>query len=166
MAIKHPGNKAPYLFDDECRWCTGSNNEILTSNSFGSCAGLVLFSPKHHIGVVAHYAGGLGHKKFRRKVSVDTQEILRNVCPISPGIWKAWVFGGVSLTKNTEHRTATEGQTKALIDAIRHELLINKYIPINSLKNNPEFQKPEMTDGYVGHSAVFLDVGTGVVRWE
>jgi hypothetical protein len=115
--------------------------------------------------MVAHYSGSLGHSKFRQKVARDTQEILRDICPVLPGIWKGWVFGGISLIHNPQLKTTTEGQTKALIDAVRHELKINQYFPVNALRNNPAFQAPEMNDGYVGHFSVALDLGTGDVKW-
>jgi hypothetical protein len=165
MAIKHEGNSAPYKFDIECRWCTGAGAGTLGSKSFGSCVGLVLYSPIHRIGVVAHYAGSLGNPKYIEKAKKDTLEILRDVCPISPGIWKAWVFGGVSLNPKSEHSTSTVQQTKALINAIRQELKTNQYIPVNLLRKNPEYQEPEMQDAYVGHSEVSLDLATGKVTW-
>ncbi|MEA2562946.1 MAG: hypothetical protein QOH06_4450 [Acidobacteriota bacterium] len=167
MAVKHEGNKAPYLFDIECRWCCGKDYGVIYSRSFGSCVGLVLYSPKHKIGVVAHYSGSLGMKASRQKVANDTQEILRAVCPISPGVWKAWVFGGTSLfTKKEDHATATvETMTKPLIVAIRQELKYNKYFPINLPPNAPGYQEPEMTTEYVGHAGVDLDVATGKITW-
>ena len=95
MAVRFMGTNAPYRFlqPDECTWCFGNNGETLTSSGFGSCVGLVLHSDRHNMGVVAHYAGGLGKGGAkRRQARNDTQEILRAVCPVLPGIWKAWVF--------------------------------------------------------------------------
>lgn len=166
MAKRHLGNTAPYLFDNECRWCFGDNGETLRSTSFGSCVGMVLYSPRHNMGVVAHYSGSLGAKKFHDKVCTDTQEILRSVCPVLPGIWLGWVFGGVSLMKNSGHATTTvEKLTIPLIDLVRDQLRINPYIPINSVKKNRI--DPEMQDRkYVGHKGVALNVATGTVTWN
>jgi hypothetical protein len=168
MARKHPGNTAPYSLAGECTWCTGVGAGTLSSSSFGSCVGLALFSPQHRIGVVAHYPGGLGLPKKRTVVHTDTMEILRAVCPVRPGIWKAWVFGGISLSSKSKSdlSTTTVPMTKALIDAVRHELKMNPYIPVNVLRNNPQYQEPEMTNGYVGHSEVRLDLQAGTVAWS
>jgi hypothetical protein len=165
MASKQNGNTAPYSFSGECTWCTGVGQGSLSSSSFGSCVGLAMFSPQHGIGVVAHYPGSLGLPKHRAVVHTDTMEILRDVCPVQPGIWKAWVFGGASLAPNSDYNTSTVPMTKALIDAVRHELKMNPYIPVNVLKNSPQFQEPEMTGGYIGHKAVRLDLQTGKVTW-
>lgn len=166
MASRKSGNTAPYSLAGDCTWCTGVDTGALSSSSFGSCVGLALFSPQHRIGVVAHYPGSMGLPKNRTVVHTDTLEILRAVCPVQPGIWKAWVFGGVSLSPNSEHITSTVPMTKALIDAVRDELRMNPYIPVNVLKNHAEYQEPEMKDGYVGHGAVRLDLQTGKVTWS
>lgn len=165
MAYKAPDNKAPYRFKDECTWCTGSGSGQLYSLGFGSCVGMVLYGPKQKIGVVAHYSGSLGSAKFIHLVAPDTLEILRAVCPIGPGMWKAWVFGGKSLEKHSDIASTTIDDTKRLIDTVRSTLKTNKYIPINMLPNNPEYNEPEMTTKYVGHDAVYLDLATGKVSW-
>jgi hypothetical protein len=165
MSVKHMGNVAPYLHDTECRWCTGSANGVLSSTSFGSCVGLVLYGPRHQIGMVAHYSGSLGHPQHEDKVRADTQEILRGVCPVLPGIWDGWVFGGESLMENTEIRTNTQGQTRNLIDLVREEIAHNPYIPINIIASRRTV--PEMQDGqYIGHKGVSLDLATGQVTWD
>ena len=165
MAYKAPGTKAPYRFKDECTWVTGKDAGELSSTGYGSCVGLVLYGPRHRIGVVAHYSGSLGTKKFIHTVEPDTLEILRDVCPLLPGIWKAWVFGGKSLEKHSQIATKTIDSTKALIDEVRRVLKGNKYIPINMLPNHPEFKEPEMTTAYVGHDSVKLDLASGTVIW-
>lgn len=169
MAVRFMGTSAPYRFlqPDECTWCFAVNAGTLTSSGFGSCVGLVLHSDRHNMGVVAHYSGGLGKGRARRQQARnDTQEILRAVCPALPGIWKAWVFGGESLMKDTLLATTTVEQlTKPLIDLVREQLRINPYIPINSVRSNRT--DPEMRDGeYVGHKGVALNVATGAVTWD
>jgi len=163
MAIRYLGNLAVYEHN-KCTWCTGTTAGILRSTSFASCVGLVLYGPTQKIGVVAHYSGSLGHDNRKRRVHDDTQEILRAVCPISPGIWDAWVFGGISLQKNFTGSLMTVVQTKSLIDTIRKELKENKYIPINLLRSRRT--SPEMNDEtYVPHGEVSLNLADGKVTW-
>lgn len=161
VAVKHAGTVAPYLFDTECRWCTGRGAGTLSSSSFGSCVGLVLYGPRHKIGVVAHFSGSIG--KNLRKARADTLEILRDVCPVLPGVWNAWVFGGRSLSDIGLH-TGTRPMTKSLMDAIRETIRTNPYIPINVIAS--QLTAPEMRPGtYVGHGAVQLDLSDGSVSW-
>lgn len=165
MAVRFMGQDAVYI-DEECTWCFGVNTGTLGSTSFASCVGLVLHSPRHTMGVVAHYSGSLGADTCRQKVRNDTLEILRAVCPVLPGIWKAWVFGGVSLMSNAEIVSPTVAtRTIPLIDRVREQLRANPYIPINVLRR--ERTDPEMVDGnYIGHKGVLLDVATGAVTWD
>lgn len=167
MAVRFMGTSAPYRFRDECTWCYAVNAGTLTSTGFGSCVGLVLHSDRHDMGVVAHFSGSLGKGGAkRRQARNDTQEILRAVCPVLPGIWKAWVFGGKSLRMDSQlEATSVEQLTKPLIDLVREQLRINPYIPINSVRANRT--DPEMQDGvYVGHRGVALNVATGAVTWD
>jgi hypothetical protein len=170
LAFKSSTNTAPYRINDECTWCAGKMAGTLSSKGYGSCVGMVLFSPVHRLGVVAHFSGSLGNEKFGDQASKDTLEILREVCPVQPGIWKAWVFGGESLKKKTDHITSTLDQTKKLMDTVRTELKKNPYIPCNLLRNSEQFKDPEMclTPGepYIGHNAVTLDLETGKVKWD
>jgi hypothetical protein len=171
MALKYMGDMAPWL-DPECTWCTGTAPAVLTSTAFASCVGLVLYDRARRTGVVAHYAGGLGTDRFGAKVINDTQEILRSVCPVSPGIWDGWIFGGESLIKggNTAMNTMdltfhTKNTTEGLINLIRYEIKHNKYIPINLLPSR--LTDPEMQDNtYIGHRGVRLDLATGKVTWD
>lgn len=170
MAVRYMGDYAPYnakanLFGPQCTWVTGSATGVLRSDSFGSCVGLVLFGPNHGIGVVAHFAGSFGALPHRAAAEADTQEILRAVCPVQPGIWDGWVFGGKSLRESPDIATTTRPMTRALIDLIRRQLLINPYIPVNRLASRRT--QPEMRDGeYVGHAGVSLDLATGKVTWQ
>ena len=170
MAVKFENNKAPYRFLDECTWCTANSAGTLSSTGFGSCVGMALFSPVHRIGVVAHFAGALGNrKKYGNHAETDTLEILRDVCPVQPGIWKAWVFGGASISKDTDLIASTVEDTEGLIDTVRQTLKTNPYIPFNLLHNNKEWQEMEMSlaqgKPYSSHKSVKLILETGKVQW-
>ncbi|WDE00170.1 hypothetical protein [Thalassomonas actiniarum] len=169
MARQLHGTVAEYSHETECTWVTATNLGTLSSGSFGSCAGLVLWEPKHSTGMVAHFSGSMRPAQVRE----DTLEIMRTICPIGPGYFKAWVFGGVSLQPKSEHGAMTMAHTKKMIDAIKGALNDNPWFDVND--NYPKTDKFEMMmtqemqlhkKVYVGHSGVALDVQTGQVSWE
>jgi len=179
MANKHFGNVAPYNPTDGavCTWCTGQNAGILQSDSYNSCVGMVLYSPDHLIGVVSHFSGSMGTPQNRPRAATDVLEILRGVCPISPGFWNAWVFGGISLRDHVLSDAAKD-QTKPLMDTIRATLSTNPYMGINTLlmlrmkfpanyltKPNPFTQAEMRPNTYIGHKGVRLNLASGVVTF-
>lgn len=165
MAVRFMGTFAPYRFREECTWCTATAYGNISSTSFGSCVGMVLWSPDHRIGVVAHFSGSMGAAIYHAQVQADALEILRSVCPISPGMWLGWVFGGMSLAGDPDLRTSAGGQTSGLIDLVRATMRTNPYIPINLMPSRRT--APEMQDGtYIPHRGVSLDVATGQITWD
>ncbi|MEJ8851539.1 hypothetical protein [Variovorax rhizosphaerae] len=164
MLERHVGLDAPY-FEGTCTWVMADGAGVLTSSSFGSCVGLVLYGPRHQRGVVAHFAGELGLQ--RANVRRYTTEILRQACPVLPGPWTAWVFGGASLCVGTDAITMTaKSMTMPLINAVRQALRVNPYIPVNVLRRAAALRGPETQEGtYTSHTAVALDVATGIVTW-
>jgi hypothetical protein len=164
MLERMNGLDATYV-DGRCTWVMAEGNGVLTSNSFGSCVGLALWGPRHQRGVVAHFAGGLGINL--RNVKRYTVEILREACPVQPGIWHGWVFGGVSIHPGSCHITSTgETLTKPLMRAVREALQGNPYIPVNVARRAAERRAVEADDSqFIAHSAVALDVSTGTITW-
>lgn len=166
MAVRYMGTSAPYRFQPECTWCMATGQGTIGSTSFGSCVGMVLWSPDHHIGVVAHFSGSMGSPNYHARVQADVLEILCCVCPVSPGMWVGWVFGGVSLAGTFSELASTAfGQTRTLIDLVRATIRTNPYIPINLMRSRRI--APEMQDGtYIPHKGVRLDVANGQVAWD
>ena len=164
MLDKRDGLDATYV-DGRCTWVMADGNGILTSSSFGSCVGLALWGPRHQRGVVAHFAGGLGLNL--PQVRRYTLEILRQACPVLPGIWHGWVFGGVSIHPGSSLDTTTgDTLTKPLMTAVRDALRTNPYIPVNVARRVAERRGPEADDAlFVSHSAVALDVSNGAISW-
>ncbi|MEJ8857538.1 hypothetical protein WKW79_23405 [Variovorax robiniae] len=164
MLERRTGLDAPYV-EGTCTWVMADGVGVLTSSSFGSCVGLALYGPRHHRGVVAHFAGELG--RDTEKSGRYAMEILREACPVLRGPWTGWVFGGSSLNRGSDIITTTGDKlTKPLIDAVRKALHGNRYIPINVLRNAAEQRAPETQAGkYPYHSAVALDVATGKITY-
>jgi len=158
------GLDATYI-DGRCTWVMADGNGTLTSNSFGSCVGLALWGPRHQRGVVAHFAGGLAMNL--PSVRRYTLEILRQACPVQPGIWHGWVFGGVSIHPGSCHITSTGDKlTKPLMSTVREALRTNPYIPVNVARRAAERRGLETDDSlFVAHSAVALDVSNGAISW-
>ncbi|MBW6400562.1 hypothetical protein KPL78_22070 [Roseomonas sp. HJA6] len=152
MARFCEGSMAPYnvlSLTHECTWVMGSTAGTLGSTSFGSCVGLVLWCPATKEGVVAHYAGSLGHPTHQAQARDDTQEILLKAGTAGKA-WNAWVFGGMSLSSGTLLSASSVGQTKQLIDLVRAEL------------SGPNGFTHQL-DGYPGYGKVSLDLATGEV---
>ena len=177
MAVRHDGNVAPYIpsHGPECTWCTGRDQGTLQSDSYNSCVGMVLYGPNHKIGVVSHFSGSMGLNLGQ--AGSDVLEILRDVCPIAPGLWLAWVFGGISLREKPQPDSVA-GLTKPLMNTIRATLKTNPYIPINMqlairlanpkvfrFKDNPWKAQELQPDSYVGHKGVRLNLTTGQVTY-
>src|SRR5262245_60356645 len=110
VAEYNPGAVTP-----ECTWVTARTVGKIKSESYASCVGMVLYSLDHHIGVVAHFSGSLSTPQIR----LDVAEILRAVCPLGPGVWKGWVFGGASLKSGQAEDSTTIQRTKEIVDIIR-----------------------------------------------
>lgn len=132
-----------------CRWVKGKGAGTLESHSFGSCVGLVLWSPKHLIGVVAHYSGSMGHAH----ATTDTLEILKQVCPVSPGIWHARIFRGSEANPNVAWGV-TSSTSRLTMEGV-----------IDGVKQNPYFPCQRRIEGQ-GHEGVRLTLATGLVSWE
>ena len=143
---------------------------------------MVLYGPTQKIGVVSHFSGSMGKELDR--AGADVLEILREVCPISPGLWKGWVFGGISLKEKLDIRDTVATMTIPLIDRIRETLRRNPYIPVNlpllarqlaspkqqfMMKPNKIYTAKEMNllkpQDYEGHRGVKLNLATGAVAW-
>ncbi len=174
MATKYEGLEAPWV-PDICTWCTGKDVGTLFSDSFNSCAGMVLYGPTHRIGVVAHFSGSMG--TMLPQVRNDVLEILRDVCPIAPGFWNGWVFGGKSLLEKVKHDNV-EKMTKPLMDTIRATMKTNPYIPINlqlelrllyprkfGMRPNPFSAKELQPNSYEGHKGVRLNLANGAISY-
>jgi len=152
MARFCEGTMAPYdmwALKPECTWVMGKEAGTLGSTSFGSCVGLVLWCPATKEGVVAHYSGSLGNPKFEAQAQADTQDILLKAGTGGKD-WNAWVFGGISLSKDTDLIASSIGQTKHLIDLVRGEL-----------PTHGGFAH-QIAD-YPGYGQVSLDLATGAV---
>ena len=182
MARKVPGTVAPYEGKPECTWCTGKDVGILESDCFNSCVGMVLYDMKHKIGVVAHFSGSMGDNLLQAQN--DVIEILKDVTPISPGLWKGWVFGGISLVDKYDMRDTVKRYTIPLMDTVRNTLRTNRYVPVNlpllarqlatprqlfSMKPNTKYKAPEMNllkpENYESHYGVKLNLASGTVQW-
>jgi hypothetical protein len=170
MAGKSNDNTAPYdpLTSFTTSFCCNPvtvTTGTLSSTSYGSCVGLVLYNVASKIGAVAHFPGSLGVGAKRKKTALaDVVQIVREVCREPPhGEWKVCVFGGDSLAKNTNFPTTTVPTTKGLIDLIREQVktLLNGHLVETGTAPEAVFQT-----SHVGHFGVRLNLSGGTIDWE
>jgi hypothetical protein len=163
MATKSLDNTAPYdRHNPETTWCTGHTGGSLGSTSYGSFVGLVLYKPATKEGAVAHFPGGLGKPQFANTVTADADDILDDVLGVVvQGNWLLWVFGGESLSVNSQHESSAIPQTKSLIDLVRGRA--RGRLGGNRMAG----MEPEMgANSYVGHKGVNLSLADGKITWE
>ena len=167
MAKECVGGVAPYNPSEQplkgpplCTYCVGSGSGTLSSTSYASCVGLVLYHKESATGVVAHFPGSMGAEKWHDLARTDTLEILAKVAAHG-GAWKSWVFGGASLAEKPLPSTAPN--TKALIDLIRDKLDDESWGQSTSPAKKVTHQ---LGGGYVGYRGVTLNLADGKVTFE
>jgi hypothetical protein len=168
MARKNNGADAPcnpLLQNPPTSWCNSAGNAnavTLSSTSFGSCVGLVLWNPATYRGAVAHFPGRFGHVQYQQRVQQDVAQILADIIPAPVAAdWKTWIFGGESLGSSGADSGATT-QTRALIDLVRND--VRAYLVGHLVEAHLE---PEtVLNSYVGHRGVTLTLANGTITWE
>jgi len=185
MAQKDGGATAPYRplslnLNPPTTWCNGVApggvvpvpagafpTATLSSTGFGSCVGLVMYSPSNHQGAVAHFPGSLGATQYALTVQNDVAQILQDVCPAPVQLdWKVWIFGGESLIASGQDSGAIS-QTKALIDLVRNAVRAH-LVPQGGGQAHllPGAEEETQSDSYVGHTGVTLTLANGTVEWQ
>jgi chemotaxis receptor (MCP) glutamine deamidase CheD len=157
-------SQTTWVYSDATATQHGKTTQVLTSDSYGSCVGLVLYQPLFQAGMVAHFPGSLGTMNNLPTAEADAREILKALFEDgSPyGIknrskdakWTAWVFGGISLAGGEGSDASSVSSTKALIACVRSALAEHKKIVTEHF---------ETKDQDRGSLKVSLNIATGKV---